>query len=387
MIGIVRYIFGYAVITVDEEDISRAITRLLNLKISCEVISGGEIIIPLFALKRVREKLKDIEIRSISECGAPIHLRALSKRRGIILAIAVFLMLQLLSSFVLWDIRLEGEFSEEENGSILEELSSSGLSVGKFWLSLDRDKIEAEVLAKSERISWLNINRRGTVAYVSIVKKEIHEEEKKPQGFSNVVASRDGVIEDILVKEGIALVSRGESVRGGQMLISGVIPADKGGGYLYAEGEVIARFSEEVRARATATLTEKVYKSEKKRDFMINFFGLNINIFKKYGNSPELCDIIEKKQDVYILGVKLPISYTIREICEYELKEKRLTLSEMTSIAREEMEKKLRERLDCGELISIKTSASYEDDYYELIASIVMLEDIAENKEFEFNLE
>ena len=384
MIEIVRYIFGYAIVFLEEKDLSIAATRLSGLGVSCEIFPDGRVIIPRLALTRVKEKLSDIQILKIIEGGLPSFLMGLVKRYGIIAAIFIFVILELLSSSVVWDVRIEGELSDIEGQEIREELSCAGLSVGKFWNRLDKDKIESELLIRSDSISWLNINRRGSVAYVSVVKKVHHEDEKKPSGYSNVVASRDAVIMQILVKDGISLVEVGESVREGQILISGVIPTDKGGGYLYADGEVIARFSENITVRIDSLVTEKVYVEEKKRDFQINFFGININIFKKYGNSSKLCDIIEKKEDVCILGVRLPISYTVREISEYELVERKLSVADMTRLAREELSTRLNERLATGELISVKTSASISEDYYEMTASIVLSENIAKNKEFEF---
>lgn len=387
MIGIVRHIFGYAIISLDEKDTAVAITRLLQMKISFDALPDGRIIIPHLALTRVKKKLSNIEIKSVSFGGLPTKVKGFFKRYGIALAIFLVILLELLSSSVVWDIRIEGDFSDSEKNELLDELSLSGLEVGNFWCRLDKDKIERDVLISSDNISWLNINRRGTVAYISAVKKVYHEEEQKPKGYSNVVASRDGIIEEILVKEGIAVVEVGESVRAGELLITGVIPTDKGGGYLYAQGEVVARFSMDIVARAEAVVSEKVYVGEKKQDFIINFFGFNINIFKKYRNSSMLCDIIEKKEDIYILGVKLPISYTVREIYEYELAKRKLSIADMTALAREELTNKLNDRLKDSELISIKTTASFTEDYYEMKASIVLSENIAKNKDFEFKAE
>ncbi len=388
MIGPFRYIFGYAVITLEKTDIPSALTKLCVARISFDALADGRIVFPLWALTRVKKLLSDYKIIELSRGGLPIKLRKLFGRWGIIAAIIVFVFFEILSSLIVWDVRIVGEVSDEEGELIKEELSSSGLSVGALWHRLDKNKVEESLLFNSELVGWLNINRRGTVAYVSVVKKDIHKDEDNIKtGYSSIVAARDCVIEDILVKNGIALVEKGESVRRGQVLISGVIPTDKGGGYLYAEGKVIGSFSEKLSIRVEGALAEKVYIGEPTRDLSINFFGKDINIFKKFGNCTESCDIIEEKEDVYILGVRLPISYTVRKIQKYELRERRLTELEMARLAREKLSSCLRDRLGEGELISLISRVNISDSAYQLEADIVICENIAENKEFQFIVE
>ena len=118
MIGIVRYIFGYAVVFLEKKNLSIAATRLSGLGVSCEILPDGRVIIPRLALTRVKEKLSDIKILNIIEGGFPSLLGSFAKRYGIIAAIFILILLELLSSSVIWDVRIEGELSDIEGQTL-----------------------------------------------------------------------------------------------------------------------------------------------------------------------------------------------------------------------------------------------------------------------------
>ena len=113
----------------------------------------------------------------------------------------------------MWDIRIEG-CDESYSDEIRKELTACGFSVGSSWSETDLGELEIEFLSKSQNVSWLNINRRGTVAYVTVLEKQVHEEEKK-EGYSNIIAECDAIIEEITVIHGVASVKVGDSVKKG----------------------------------------------------------------------------------------------------------------------------------------------------------------------------
>ena len=45
------------------------------------------------------------------------------------------------------------------------------------------DKFEIDMLMNSDLVSWININRRGGVAYVSVADKIVYEENEETKGF------------------------------------------------------------------------------------------------------------------------------------------------------------------------------------------------------------
>ena len=277
----------------------------------------------------------------------------------------LFLLVFILSSFVVWDIRIEGVESELHD-EIYQELESAGLSVGKFWASIDKSEVENQLLLNSETVSWININRRGTVAYIKVVRKLIYEEMETPTGYANVVAERDCVIEEIRVKNGYALVKVGETVKAGQILISGVFPSELGGGLCYADGVVIGRYS------GSTSLIQQRYDEEKElvargcESYSIKIFGFSLKVFKKYRNLPNEYDIIKDIRQVHLPnGRGLPFSVIKNFYVEYEMLERRYTDDEIVKLAHSELREALSRELEGRELVRIKTSAKFVgEDYF-----------------------
>ena len=298
---------------------------------------------------------------------------------------AVFALFLFLNSLV-WDVRVEGCESGRES-EILAELDSAGLSVGKSWRSIDKGEIEAKVLSSSDTVSWLNVNRRGTVAYVKVIDKVINDVPEQPSGFAIVVAERDCIIEQITVKRGVAMVKAGESVRKGQLLISGVIPTELGGGYCYAEGSVVGRYTDIVSVAVSADVTEREYTDTSVDTVSIKIFGFSINIFKKYRNFPDSCDIIERTKDIELMNKRLPIRFAYSELRHFNEYQRRLSRSELTERASDELHERLLDALSSAELVSISTDGEFTDGGYTMQAYAVVRAEVGVAKEFDFKLE
>ena len=378
-------LFGYFFITFPEDTTLEVASRLLKHGISAK-ISNNTLLLPARLYKNIDSILSGIEYTKSKMLGLYGHIFAVRKRYGAMLAILLSGILFFFLNSLVWDVRIEGCEAGRED-AIISELESAGLFVGARWRQIDKGIIEARLLADSSEVSWVNINRRGTVAYVKVIDKVEHDVELHPQGYANIVATRDAIIEEITVKRGVAMVKVGESVRKGQILISGVIPTEQGGGYCYAEGIVKGRFTDVISASVPPTVTEREYTDAKIGEFSLKIFSFSINILKIYGNSVESCDIIEGTKDFNVLGVRLPISAEYSELRRYAEHERRLTSAELTELAADELHKRLLDALSSSELVSVSTDGEFTDAGYEMRAHAVVRSDIGTAREFDFKME
>ena len=375
------FLFGYFRISVDVSDKAIASDILLKHKVSAKFKKNGEFIIPYRTLEKVKEIFGEKVKYSVSEpqgfFGALVKYK---KRVGIFLGIIAAVIIVGVSSDFVWDVRIDG-LSEDEAGEIRRELSLAGLDVGKRWSKLDKNHIEINMLNLSTRVGWININRRGTVAYVKISEKTLYQEDDVKDGYANLVAARDCVIEDITVKSGYAMVKKGESVRAGEILISGVIPTELGGGFCYADGEVTGRYSESVSVTVSRSVYEKVYSETCLSECNINFFGKHINIFKKYGQFDREYDIIEKKEDVSFIK-KLPICINKIYFSYYETKVTELSDDELILLASERLRSELLLFLKNKDARRMVTSGEFTADGYKMTCDAVVLSDIVKIQNF-----
>ena len=291
MIRIDLFFFGYMKYTVAECDVGICAEIFLRHGINVSFNKNS------FLLRKGMEsKVEPLLLGKVEYSKSEIRglygfLYRNRNRYGAMLGIFIVAFLILFSSDVVWDVRIEGCVTGAED-KIKKELSNAGFGIGSRWSKTDKSEVEVAVLEASEHVSWININRRGTVAYVTVVDKHTHKVEEKKEGYSNVVASCDAIIEEITVKRGVAVVKAGDTVKKGDVLISGIISTETGGGFCYAEGTVIARVSDTVSVVSGKSRFEKVYEEEKKHSFSIKFFGKTINIFKSYRNFSKEYDII-----------------------------------------------------------------------------------------------
>jgi similar to stage IV sporulation protein len=153
--------------------------------------------------------------------GWPFVLRRLAARKlfclGGLLCGACLLYL---ASLVLV-VRIEG-IPRRDQAHWLKILAEAGLRTGqpRRILLAKKNRIEQEALLRLTEAVWLGINLKGVVAEVKVVPRKAPPPSAGP---ADVVAAEDGLITKVIVIRGIPLVKEGDTVVGGQLLISGMI--------------------------------------------------------------------------------------------------------------------------------------------------------------------
>lgn len=372
MIKFIYFLIGYRIYTFKSEDLKALMQILLKNNFALEVKSGS-VILPLYKTRKF-EKIINSAIPYERSARRGFFGSALENIKSYekIAALLFLFISWYLSSLFVWDIRISGnEITDAE--TVKRELSEIGFSVGSYWGNIDLSEAELLLLSSSDEISWVNINRKGSVAYVKVIDKRKYEEEVK-SGYCNLVAARDGVIEEITVKAGRAVVKVGDTVKKGDLLISGIL-AD--GTFTYAEGSVISRISDEISVYTPFIASEKVYHDERLDKIMLNFFGKNINIFKIYRKMPSEYDIIETEKKLTLFGRELPISFSVCKVREYTCRDYRRSESDTVNEAHRELWAELSERLSKSTLLKIRCDGDFTDSGYASRAEILISEDIA----------
>ena len=206
----------------------------------------------------------------------------------------------------------------------------------------------------------------------------------KKEGFSNVVASCDAVIEEITVKYGIAAVKAGDTVKAGDLLISGVIPQELGGGTVRAEGNVKGRITECISLEVGRSESVREYKEEKLCEVRINILGFSINIFKNYRNLADKYDII-KSEEVLLApsGVKFPISIEKIYAEPYDDTEVAYTDTELASIASMRHKEGLDKILGSCEVLKISTRSEFTKEGYRIASDMLLLTEVGVKQSIE----
>jgi hypothetical protein len=241
--------------------------------------------------------------------------------------------------------------------------------------------VENEFLKLYDDVSWININRRGTVAYVSVIEKEKENFDISNILYSNIVAAYDCVIDEVTVKSGTAMVKPGDSVKKGDLLILG---ANAKGDFCRAEGQVIGRVSDTLTVNVDRVYEKRYIASNKIHEVNINIFKISINIFKTYGNLTNECDIIEDVKEYSLPnGASLPFSITLRYLPSYECEARSYSDEELVSLAKDRLSLETALMLAESDLVKISTDGEFTDDGYRMWSNIVYLTDVGRENSFE----
>jgi similar to stage IV sporulation protein len=306
------------------------------------------------------------------------------KRIGLAVGFVLALLLLVFSSLFVWDITVEGAERIPEQ-TILKALEQRGLRLGAFIPSLDTEFSEDLLILDVDGLSFVSINRRGTVVKVEVREREKNTEIVDTQSPSNLIASVDGQIEALRITGGRITVKLGQTVKKGELLVSGVIDSVALGYRLVrARGEVLARTSLTYQAEVAYETEEKVYTGRFFSEKSIKIFSKTIKLFRKDSNSASSCDKIESERRIYLFGlIKLPILITETEYAEYEIIPKTLTQQEALAEAYRKLRELYEEDLADAEILGRYTSFEENETGIKLTQHIECIIDIA--KEVKIN--
>ena len=331
---------------------------------------------------------RDIEVEILAYRGLPQLLKRMTERSGLIAGAVLAMALIILSGLFVWDVQVSGNVDLTE-GEVIEELRKCGFGVGSYLPALRVREIENRVLMASERIGWLSINTEGTVARVQIIEhvsgENEEEEESSVMRPANLVATRDGQIEYLELYRGNSVVTSGQAVKAGELLVSGLYDSQTGSfRYTRAAGRVMARTERKVEVEIPLLYEEKVYDEPYLLQVELHFFDFSYKIFKNSGNSDMLCDIIKYNSCLGQLGRnRLPLSLSRTEARPYSLEQRERTEEEALELCYEQLSQELSALSGEVQLLQKEIVTEMRGDSVVLICTLTCIENIAAVQEFE----
>lgn len=243
-----NYIRGYVIILVEgyfpEKFINICISKGIFLwDITREKSCIMKMKTGLDAFKKIRHiaRKTGCRVKILSKRGLPFISHKYRKRKTFIAGCAVFLlMIYVLSSFI-WSIDIVGNktISKER---LIQELSALGLKSGVCRFYIDKENICNRIMIKMKELAWISIDLSGTRAIVEVAECVMPPKFVDKNLPCNINADKDGIIKSIFVKTGTPLVKVGETVKKGDMLVSGIVISKyKVSRYVHAQADIKVR--------------------------------------------------------------------------------------------------------------------------------------------------
>ncbi len=380
------FLTGYRMIAVEAEQAA----RLLEL---CRIhgyiyedfrhLENGGISLrfPLPIARRVGAlcEREGIGFTALREGGLPCMGKRLLSRAGLLVGLLCGILLLKLSQSVVWDIRISGNQTVSDR-AVAESLASCGFFVGSSLKGFEADKTENDVLMQDDRLAWISINRKGTVAYV-----EVREKADRPDVPSDVpcdiVASIGGVIQRVELEEGNVRVAAGDLVGEGEVLVSGIYDSMTQGIRLTAaKARVYARTTRVLTVEIPFSYRQKVYETDTElflKEKSLFFFGNHIKFSKSTGNLGGVCDTIESERSWGLLkGIGFPISTRTVWRIPYTVVTATRTPAEAEELAYFELARQIEALPGGAELIAKSIVISHGEDTLTLTCTLTCIENI-----------
>ena len=299
------------------------------------------------------------------------------KRKIFAIFLIIIAFLVYTSSKYVWniDIKVE-ENSKIEN--VKEDLESLGLKRGILKSKIDTDKIINELRLKRNDISWIGIDLKGTNAIVKIVKVHEKPELINNSDYCNIVAAKDGIITEIVARNGTALVKPGDEVHKGDVLIAGYMEGkytDKR--YVHSLGEVKAKilYKQSKKIPLNQELLKETGEVEKK--YQIKFNNFQINFYKTLSKF-KIYDTIYTEHNFKIFSnFYLPISL-VKITNKKQIKEnKNYSMEDAIELGKTELSNEIEKNITNKQnILGVTVDTDEHEDYVEVFVTYEVLENI-----------
>ena len=155
-------------------------------------------------------------VHIMAKYGWPFVAARWWRRKGLLTGIAIIaLVLTVLSQLVL-SISVSGNHNVLST-DVLERADKLGLKTGAYSKKLNLNQIARALQEQLPDAAWIGVERNGTEVLIKISEKI---RPSIPNEAGNLVASHAGIVQEIMVIQGIPQVHEGETVRAGQVLIT-----------------------------------------------------------------------------------------------------------------------------------------------------------------------
>ena len=325
--------------------------------------------------------------------GLPGKYGAIRRRAGLVVGALAALVVLILGESVIWDVRVTGcgrVLTATETKEIFAEL---GVRPGVFRRSVNADRTAAAAVTVSDKLAWAAVNIRGTTAVIE-VREQIDPPQETKDPFAgydgvNLIAGKSGLVVDMEIISGKPVITRGRSVKKGDLLVSGIIDSTRIGFRLtHASGEVRAETVHEIEVEIPYKYEKKVCDGREELEIWLIFFSKEIKLFKKGGNAEAESDTIIKRDLITLPGGKVvPIGLGTTRRIGYAVTDAVRSAEDAERLARHELARRIAELLSGGAYPVRRTvSSEAGEDAYRVRCELVVVENIAKKQGFEFDI-
>ena len=278
-------------------------------------------------------------------------------------------------------ISVEGNKNIPTN-QILEAAEECGIVFGARRWEVRSEAMKNALLQKIPELQWAGINTLGCTAVIAVQEKAPAEvKQSQPFAVCNIVASRDGVVQDCTVLQGNPLCFVGQAVKAGQTLVSGYIDCGLVTKATQAEAAIRAITFRELEAIALKPNHVRGETIGKKTRYSLRIGKNIIKIDKDSGILDSTCAKIYEEVYAHLPGgFRLPVSIIKETFFYYDKQASFAFLTDNADWLNRFSEKHLLGTMISGQIISSQTEVDSTGDFSYLYGKYACIEMIGQVK-------
>lgn len=346
LLTVIRYIKGYLRISIA----GYSPERFLNLCSHKQIYLWGltpkencyEMYISIHGFRKIKPILKKTrtKVTILKRMGLPFFLHKY-RRRKVFFGGALFCILFIyVMSLFIWNIHIEGNFSRTDQ-VLLEFLETKHIYHGIPKKKVDCERIVKDIRKEFDDIVWVSAYVKGTRLMIKVKENtDTFSEETKASSYAanDIVAEKDGVITDIVTRNGVPLVKPGDEVKKGDVLVSGKVEVKNDAGevvnyqYQNADADITAKTILPYEEQLSFTHKVKEYTDSNRYAVYIKWRDCICSLGIRSHSYKESEQYTQEKQLKIGEHFYLPISFGIIQIKEYHSKENVYTKEEVQTL-------------------------------------------------------
>ncbi len=385
-----NYMRGYVIIRIEglylEKFINHCIEKGIYLwdikRLNYTTLEASIGIKGFKSLRRVSKKA-GCKVYLSEKNGYPFWAHKVKKRKMLLLGALFSLVLIITATSFIYNVELVGNYRVEEE-KIITYLEEVGLKPGSNRYFIDLRKVENLLMMEFHELAWVGIEIKGMYAKIEIVEKAETPEKLEKDIPCDVVATKSGVIESVIARNGDAIVKKGDIVTEGDLLITGIVSREhlENPMYVHAYGEVYAKTYYEINKSMSLVEIKKHKTGEQyiRRTMKLGQLQLALG-----GNEVPFSNyVVEKSNKTPALwrNIKLPVEIIVETYDEVVDVEEVIDIQEAKEKIHQEAVLELMDQIPIeGEITNTKVDFNQEGKVLNGKIIIEVIEDIAKQKQ------
>lgn len=333
MLALMRYMKGYLLVRLTGFSPERFLNLCSKNGIALWGLQYGdkgyEFYMGVDGFRKIRPLVRKSKTRLVilKKFGLPFFLHKNKKRKMFAVGVVLFAAVLYLMSIFIWDIHFEGTYSYTED-MLLKFLKENGIEHGILKNRISCEEIEQKLRNNYDEITWVSAQISGTRLIIKIRENyDLLKVEEKDTSPCDLVAARDGIITEMVVRTGIPQVAVGDVVKKGQVLVSGIVPITNDGEEVVAthavrsDATIMAKTVVSYRDRFSLVHQRRVYTGKTDKTFYFKAFDVKGTVRGRRLGFKEYDSVVQEKQLRLFSNFSLPFYWgeeNVREYISYE---------------------------------------------------------------------